>query len=327
MNLRPPNLLSRFKPLNFINRQTNSIMKRRTFIKNTAFTAFAVSTHGLIRFDGNRYRGDCETTTDILGPYYRPGSPIKSNLIIQGQQGTAVELSGMIRHNDCVTPYIKAKVELWHCDNKGIYDNDSDAFRYRGTVYSDEKGFYSFTTILPVPYDVGNGYTRPAHFHLMITAEGYQPLITQLYFVGDSHIKKDPYASSEKARNRILEVQKMNDGSQKIVYDVSMSETLPLESATIDKLTGTYTRIDGKKESVELFNKDGCLWVRNEAFGNRFVYAGNNTFEESGNPSGLSWKLQFELLAGGDVQLTQTLIEENSVAQTVTMLKKSKISN
>ena len=301
-------------------------MKRRTFIKNTAFTALAVSAHGLVSFDGHRYSGDCETTTDILGPYYRPGSPVKSNLTIPGEQGTAIELSGMVRHKDCITPYKKAKVELWHCDSKGVYDNDSDAFRYRGTVYTDEKGFYSFTTILPVPYDVGNGYTRPAHFHMMITAEGYQPLVTQLYFVGDANIKKDPYANAEKAKKRILEIQKMSNGTKKVVYDVSMSEILPVEAATIDRLTGTYTATDGKK-SAELFKKDGCLWMKNEAFGNRFVYVGNNTFEESGAPPGISWSLHFALLPGGDIQLTQRSVDENSAAQNVVMLKKSKISN
>jgi len=301
-------------------------MKRRTFIKNTAFTALAVSAHGLVSFDGNRYSGDCETTTDILGPYYRPGSPVKSNLTIAGEQGTAIELSGMIRHNDCITPYKKAKVELWHCDNKGVYDNDSDAFRYRGTVYSDEKGFYSFTTILPVPYNVGDNYIRPAHFHLMITAEGYQPLVTQLYFVGDVNIKKDPYANAEKAKKRILEIQKMSNGAKKVVYDVSMSQILPGEPVTFHRLTGTYTAKDGKN-NVELFKKDGCLWIKNEAFGNRFVYAGNNTFEEAGNPPGFSSSLHFELLPGGDVQLTHSNAEENSAAQTLVLLKKSKISN
>ena len=225
-----------------------------------------------------------------------------------------------------MTPYINAKVELWHCDAKGVYDNSTNDFRYRGTTYSDEIGQYSFTTILPVPYEVGNGHSRPAHFHMMITAEGYQPLVTQLYFVGDANIKKDPYANSEKAKKRILEIQKMSNGTKKVVYDVSMSEILPVEAATIDRLTGTYTTTDGKK-SAELFKKDGCLWIKNEAFGNRFVYAGNNTFEETGAPPGISWSLHFALLPGGDIQLTQRYTDENSAAQNVVMLKKSKISN
>src|SRR5215210_4890230 len=135
-------------------------MKRRSFIRNTALSAVAVSTSGFIHFDGEHFVGDCETTTDILGPFYRPDSPVRNNLVVNGEQGDPVELSGTIRHNDCKTAYNKAKIELWHCDGKGVYDNTSPEYHYRGTAYSDEKGHYSFNTILPVPYDIGNGHTR-----------------------------------------------------------------------------------------------------------------------------------------------------------------------
>jgi protocatechuate 3,4-dioxygenase beta subunit len=177
-------------------------MKRRDFLKSSAFSAIAISATGFIRFDGKQYTGDCETTSDILGPYYRPNSPVRNNLRINGDAGELVELSGYIRHSDCSTPYKNAKIELWHCDLKGIYDNQSGEFRYRGTVFTDEKGFYSFQTIFPVAY-AGEGFIRPAHFHMMVTAEGYQPLITQLYFKGDEHIKDDVYASSPNAKRRI----------------------------------------------------------------------------------------------------------------------------
>jgi catechol 1,2-dioxygenase len=138
-------------------------MQRRNFIKNTSLCAVAVSTTGFISFDGIRYVGDCETTTDVLGPFYRADSPIRNNLIVKGEEGELVELSGIIKHKDCATPYKNAKIELWHCNSKGVYDNTSNEYLYRGTTYSDDKGRYSFKTVLPVPYDLGNS-TRPAHF-------------------------------------------------------------------------------------------------------------------------------------------------------------------
>ena len=138
-------------------------MQRRSFIKATALSAVAISASGFIRFEGDRYIGDCETTTDILGPFYRPDSPTRNNLIIKDAAGEAVELFGVIRHNDCVTPYKNARIELWHCDSKGVYDNTSDEYRYRGTTFSDNKGNYSFHTILPIPYDTAAGFFRPAH--------------------------------------------------------------------------------------------------------------------------------------------------------------------
>jgi catechol 1,2-dioxygenase len=278
-------------------------MKRRDFIISTGLSVVAISTSSFIRFDGKRFIGDCETTSDILGPYYRPNSPVRSNLVLKGEKGTLIELSGIIKHNDCKTPYKNAKVELWHCDHQGQYDNASNEFRFRGTTYSDNKGNYSFNTVLPPPYGSGNDI-RPAHFHLMITAEGYQPLITQLYFAGDKNIAKDPAASSPTSKRRILKAQNLNDGTQKINYDITMSLTLAAEAVAIDKLTGAYTNINDPKSKKEFFKKGNDLWLKNEVFGENYVYVGNNTFEYPGMPEGSHDSLQFELMASGDVRLT-----------------------
>jgi protocatechuate 3,4-dioxygenase beta subunit len=278
-------------------------MKRRDFIINTGLSVVAISASSFIKFDGKHYTGDCETTSDILGPYYRPNSPVRNNLVIKGEKGTLIALSGIVKHNDCKTPYKNAKVELWHCDNQAKYDNTSNEFRFRGTTYSDDKGNYSFNTIVPVPYGSGNDI-RPAHFHLMITAEGYQPLVTQLYFAGDKNIAKDPAASSPTSKRRILKVKSLSDGTKKIVYDISMSLTLAAEAVAIDKLIGIYTDIKNPKNKKELFKKDNDLWLKNEVFGENYRYIGNNTFEYPGEPAGSHASLQFELLSSGEIKLT-----------------------
>lgn len=46
-------------------------MQRRSFIKNAAFGAIPESVSGFTHFDSEPYAGDCETTTDIIGPFYR----------------------------------------------------------------------------------------------------------------------------------------------------------------------------------------------------------------------------------------------------------------
>jgi catechol 1,2-dioxygenase len=285
-------------------------MKRRDFIKTASLSAVAISASGFISFDGKQYVGDCETTSDILGPFYRPGSPVRNNLRISGQPGDLVELSGYVKHNDCTTAYKNAKVELWHCDKDGVYDNQSPEFRYRGTTFSDEKGFYSFLTIMPVAY-AAPGFIRPAHFHLIITAEGYQPLVTQLYFSGDKHIKGDVFASSATAKRRILQVEKMKDGSAKVRYDVGMSKVLQLEAASIDKLTGNYTAVNDKKKTLQLFKFENRLWKKNEAFGDKFEYVGNNIFEEPNNPPNFYWKLEFKILSSGAIELTERYVDIN----------------
>ena len=296
-------------------------MQRRAFIKNTTFCAVAVSAYGFIRFDGNHFVGDCETTTDILGPFYRPNSPLRNNLIVNGQPGNLIELSGIIRHKDCITPYNKAKIELWHCDGNGVYDNTSAEYRYRGTTYSDENGHYSFKTILPVPYDAGGGHIRPAHFHLMITAENYQPLVTQLYFSGDTNIPKDLYASSAVAKNRILKTETLKDGTKKVLYNVSMSNILPVEAAAIDKLTGIYIDEKDKDKKIEFFKKNNLLWMKNEVFGENFEYVGNNTFEYPAMPPGTYATLRFEIMPKGSIKLTYNYVDDDLAKHTSVSIK------
>jgi len=302
-------------------------MRRRSFIKNAAFSAVAVSASGFIHFDGKRYIGDCETTSDIIGPFYRPDSPVRNNFIIKGEPGTPVELSGVIKHIDCVTPYKKAKIELWHCDNSGLYDNTSDEFRYRGTTFSDDNGYYIFNTILPIPYNVAGGPFRPAHFHLMITAEGYQPLITQLYFTGDPYLTKDPNSNSPNAKRRILEVQTAQDGKKKVLYDVSMAEKLYTEPASLDKLTGTYICEEDKTITCEFFIHNNRLWYnavfgkKLDPFGRILEYVDNNTFRSPNSVPPAFHTYFFEINESHAVKCTETFINSSGKKYVVIFFK------
>jgi catechol 1,2-dioxygenase len=295
-------------------------MQRRKFIKDTAFTVMAVSAAGFIRFNGTNYEGDCETTTDILGPFYRPDAPVRSDMRIKNDKGQLVILTGQVKHKDCKTPLKGATVELWHCSADGVYDNDSPDFKYRAKTNCDEKGKYSFKTILPVPYDVGNGSIRPAHFHMLISAAGYQTLITQLYFNGDKHIEKDASASSPAAKRRVLDVKNDDDGGKQVLFNITMMEKLPADAAVIDRLAGTYKKTDGKTE--ELYKKDGMLWVKQESSingGYPFEYMGDNTFVIYGRESGA--KFRFTIEQGGTVKIAVTRPGPDGSSKTEEMVK------
>ncbi|HAQ18522.1 MAG TPA: catechol 1,2-dioxygenase [Prolixibacteraceae bacterium] len=235
----------------------------------------------------------------------------RNNLVINGEKGELVELLGKIKHQDCITPYKNAKVELWHCDGSGVYDNLSPEFKYRGTTFSDEKGNYSFQTVLPVSYNVGNGQIRPAHFHMMITAEGYQHLVTQLYFNGDKYIEKDAYANSEFAKRRILAVSGSGK-SMKVHYDVSMAKLIPADPSAIDKLLGIYVNKADKVKNKEFFKRNNSLWLKNEVFGEEYRYIGNNTFEYAGMPKGMSETYTFEISGSGAIKCTINYVYENN---------------
>jgi protocatechuate 3,4-dioxygenase beta subunit len=277
-------------------------MQRRTFIKDTALTAFAVSAAGFIRFNGTNYEGDCETTTDILGPFYRPNAPVRSDMRIAGDKGQAVILSGQVRHKDCKTPLKDATVELWHCSADGVYDNDSPEFKYRAKTICDDKGNYSFKTVLPVPYDVGDGSIRPAHFHMLISATGYQALITQLYFTGDKHIEKDPSANSPAAKRRILDIKNGSNGEKSVTFNITMMNKLPADEIALKRLAGIYTRTDNNKKE-EFYIKDNLFWIKDAESingGYPLEYTGDNTFEYYGWEA----KYKFTIQNNGSVKMT-----------------------
>ena len=268
-------------------------MKRRTFTKLTGLSAIALTTTGFIKFNGASYVGDCETTTDILGPFYRPNSPFRNNLIVAGMPGDLVELSGMVRHKDCTTPYKNAKIELWHCSSEEVYDNDSEDYLYRGTTHCDDNGRYSFKTQMPVPYDAGGGFIRPAHFHIMVSAPGYQSLVTQIYFTGDPYLEKDVSSASVEAKRRILEVGK-EGGILKVVFDCNMNEQLVVSYSSLSQIIGKYKN-DETGKIQELFERDGLLWMKNEVYGESFNYVGANKFEYPGMAEGTYSTIQFDL--------------------------------
>lgn len=275
-------------------------MQRRAFIKDTVFCAVAISSIGHIHFNGNNFEGDCETTTDILGPFYRPDAPVRSDIRIKNAAGELVVLSGQIKHKDCKTPLENACVELWHCDGNGVYDNDSPEFKYRAKTYCDKKGNYAFRTILPIPYAADNGQIRPAHFHMLISAAGYQTLITQLYFTGDAHISKDPSSSSITAKRRILNTKKGLNGEKAVSFNVTMMEKLPADLIVIDRLAGSYTRSDDNKIIEELYKRDGMLWIKDKSSingGYPLEYSGNNTFEYYG------WQSKYQFIIQKDASV------------------------
>ncbi|RRB07313.1 dioxygenase family protein [Larkinella rosea] len=290
-------------------------MQRRKFLQHTALCAVAVSTSGFIQFNGETYVGDCATTSDILGPFYRPDAPLRTNLLIKGDAGVEVVLKGTVRHNDCTTPYKGARVELWHCDAKEVYDNTSDEFRYRGTTHCNEKGHYEFLTILPVPYKDNQGQMRPAHFHLMISAPGYQSYVTQLYFTGDPNIAGDAYASAPTSKSRILNMASSKNGRKLVTFDVKMAEKLIAEPAAIDQLTGTYFDQVDPKRTVVFFKRDGVLWKKagSSIYGVAYDYLGNNTFSQAGLQPPLLLTCAFEILGNGAVKMTENRVNAQGI--------------
>ncbi len=111
-------------------------------------------------------RTDCRPTQyEEIGPFYRPKAPVR-NKVGEGYRLTGTVLSA----GDCrVLP--KTRIEFWLVNPKGEYDD-----AHRATVFADRKGRYRFQCNRPTDY-VG----RKPHIHIMVSAAGYEQLITQHY--------------------------------------------------------------------------------------------------------------------------------------------------
>ena len=200
-------------------------MDRKKFIISSSLTAFALTTFGsIIKGVNGEIKGDCDTTNDILGPFYRPNAPVRSDLTYEGLIGTRIVLKGKVFKSDCITTLKGVLVEIWHCNSEGEYDNDTKEFRQRGSIISNDKGEYSFTTILPGKYLNGELY-RPSHIHYRVTEKSSKELISQIYFKGDPHIIEDPWASQDKAKLRILQIAPEDiKGNLTINFDIYLAK-------------------------------------------------------------------------------------------------------
>jgi len=127
--------------------------------------------------------GDEPTAAQMEGPFYKPRSPERTDLIEAGAKGRPLELTGYVLSRSCA-PMPSVYVDLWHADDTGEYDNRG--FRYRGHFVTDAQGRYRFRTIVPGLY---TGRTR--HYHVKVIATTRQLLTTQLYFPNEPQNARD----------------------------------------------------------------------------------------------------------------------------------------
>ena len=280
--------------------------------------AFSISAFGAIHWDGKKYVGDTPTTTDILGPFYRPGAPFKSNIIPPNSKGIPLHLSGVIYDEDGTTPNANAMIEIWHCNENQEYDNTSDDFLCRGAIRTGKDGKYKFTTIMPVPYKANpnnDSSWRPAHIHIRVSSPSQQDLITQIYFKGDDYIHMDSSASAPEAVNRTLKVTTTPEQEKEVLFDIVLRKTYPLSDATYSKIEGLY-RTDQKladsERIYEFVRRDDILFLKLKGqYLEGLTYVGNNTFEGGrGFP-----KVTFDLQEGGHVKATIAMPKTNIVAE------------
>ncbi|MCA6118076.1 intradiol ring-cleavage dioxygenase [Bradyrhizobium sp. WSM 1738] len=127
--------------------------------------------------------GDAATLAQTEGPFFKPSSPERIELIEEGMAGQRIELAGFVLTRAC-KPVAGALLDFWQADDQGRYDNSG--FRLRGHQFSDAEGRYRLRSIVPGAY-VG----RTRHIHVKVQPRGGRVLTTQLYFPGESLNRTD----------------------------------------------------------------------------------------------------------------------------------------
>lgn len=127
---------------------------------------FLIALCCLLLLAGCQQPADCPPTPeDEMGPFYRPGAPLRDSV------GEGYLLSGTVRSSRGCRPLSGAVVEFWLAGPEGRYDD-----AWRATVNAGREGSYRFSTIPPGLYP-----GRVAHIHIRVTAPGHLPLVTQHY--------------------------------------------------------------------------------------------------------------------------------------------------
>ncbi|HVS35839.1 MAG TPA: intradiol ring-cleavage dioxygenase [Gemmataceae bacterium] len=174
-----------------------AFVNRRRFLGGSLAVGLGAAAFGKVR--GAFAEALSRTPRLTEGPFYPPKLPLDTdndllviNDAITPAVGDVAHLTGRIL-SASGEPILNATVEIWQCDNKGVYiaqgssggRNDPN-FQGFGRFITGTTGEYYFRTIKPVPYT-----GRTPHIHVKVKKGGKELLTTQLFINGHPQNRAD----------------------------------------------------------------------------------------------------------------------------------------
>ncbi|MGQ2978848.1 MAG: intradiol ring-cleavage dioxygenase [Polaromonas sp.] len=174
------------------------------------------------------------TEATVFGPFHVEGAPHYEHGadVANGAVGEACMVRGRVLGLKG-EPVPGAVIEVWQADAEGKYDVQREGLDHaqaRGVLTAGAGGEYHFRSILaeayPIPDDgpVGDMLRatrrhpwRPAHLHFMITAPGYESLITHVFRDKDTYLDSDAVFGVR--QSLIADWVRQPDGSYLVEYD------------------------------------------------------------------------------------------------------------
>jgi hydroxyquinol 1,2-dioxygenase len=151
-------------------------------------------------------RGNATEST-VFGPFFVDDAPridIGGD-ISRGAAGEPCRVEGMVTDGQG-NPLAGARIDVWEADSDGKYDVQYTDGRTAGRahLFTDQDGRYAFWAVTPTPYPIphdgpvgdllaaaGRSPMRASHLHFMVTASGFQRLVTHIFVDGDEYLGSD----------------------------------------------------------------------------------------------------------------------------------------
>lgn len=157
----------------------------------------------------NNRRPGGATENTVFGPFHVENAPVRAmganiSLDRKGEpclfEGKVLDLHG--------TPIEGACVDVWSDNADGFYDVQQPGIQpkwnNRGRFFTGKDGAYAFRGIKPTSYPIpddgpvgkmlghmGRHPYRPAHMHFLVTAPGFQKLVTHTFVGDDAYLESD----------------------------------------------------------------------------------------------------------------------------------------
>ncbi|WP_442498242.1 dioxygenase family protein [Methylobacter sp. sgz302048] len=146
----------------------------------------------------------------LLGPFFRADAPFRergASIASDDAPGARVRISGRVFEFENNAPIEGATLDIWQAAANGLYENQDEQqpdYHLRGRFRTDKNGTFELIALMPTTYRIPDDGPvgeflkiakrppiRPAHIHVIVSAPGYETLVTQIFVKGDPDIEDD----------------------------------------------------------------------------------------------------------------------------------------